>query len=247
MPNPKDRSDDWGLDSGLPNDCDIIITKSRFGYQENYQNGEAALLIWDVESPDADFQHPIIWPVGSGWEVREKGLSIEHPKRSRFIATSMYGRLIDRADKLGILEILRKKGSPRRADIWEGLAFHVLNEKIVFEGLEKQGGKGYTEHLFPTDFLGVVDSSGNIKRTGGGSSVSSSGKKSAEKSSFDEEEGGEEKPSAIRVKLASLAKSSKDSTTFQKAAMKLDEVQGDRQLLAEVLDDSDEGFYLKNK
>ena len=87
--------DSWDLDSGLPDDFDFYITSATFGYRQEYMNGEVPLLIWEGESPDEDVES-IIWPCGQGWEVIKGGAEVQHPKRNRFVKTSMMGKLISR-------------------------------------------------------------------------------------------------------------------------------------------------------
>lgn len=235
----EDREDEWGLDSGLPSDCDITITKSTFGYLDTYQNGEVALLIWDVESPDADFEYPIIWPCGSGWEVKERGKRVEHPKRSRFVETSTIGRLIKRCKDLGIEDVLRARGNPRDAAIWEGLTFHVKRETSTIQGGGGDSGIPATqEHLMPTEFVEGEKPAATARPAArvAGRAAASSRARATEPTA----------PTALTERLASLAKTL-DIEKFQKAAMNIDELNdpANSELLADVLEDGPDGFHAK--
>ena len=149
----QERRDAWGVDQGFPDDFDFWITRAYFGYLESYQSGEAPLLIWEGESPDVDLEYPIIWPIGKGWEVRDRGAKVVHQKRKRFIANSLYGKLIDRTtEKLKV--DMAALGVPTEAAVWAGLGFHMKSEEFQYGPgiLEETGGK--TNHLMPVAFLG---------------------------------------------------------------------------------------------
>lgn len=221
----EEELDPWGLDSGLPDDFDITIKKSRFGYLENYQNGEAPLLIWDYESPDVESEYPIIWPLGTKWAVSRDGRVATHPKRKRFIDTSMVGRLIQRCADMGVLEQLRSRGSPLTATIWEGLSFHMKRETVVLPpGAAERGLPEQVIHLMPVEFLGT-----------GQKAVPRAAKAAAE-----------EAPSELITRLTELARTL-TLNRFQKAAMNIDAVNetANRALLSEILDDGETGFWAK--
>jgi len=215
--------DSWDLDSGLPDDFDFYITDASFGYREEYMNGEVPLLIWQGESPDEDIES-IIWPCGQGWEVTRGGAEVEHPKRTRFVKTSMMGKLINRVvNELGV--DMRSRGKATEAKVWKGLGFHMRREEIEYGSgiLEDRGGK--TTHLMPVAVL-----------------------EKPAKAKAGEVEAKAEKPSAevVEKKLALLAKKL-SREDFQKKAMDMPEVVENDDLLARVLDDSDDGFWAQNR
>ena len=215
--------DSWDLDSGLPDDFDFHITGATFGYRQEYMDGEVPLLIWEGESPDEDIES-IIWPCGQGWEVVKGGAEVEHPKRNRFVKTSMMGKLISRVvNELGV--DMRSRGPATRAEVWKGLGFHMKREEIEYGSgiLEDRGGK--TTHLMPVAMLEKATRT----KTKAGAGV---------------EDTKAEKPSSeiTMKKLAALAKS-KSREEWQKHAMDMPEVVNDDALLARVLDDSEEGLY----
>ncbi len=221
--------DSWDLDSGLPDDFDFHITGASFGYRQEYMDGEVPLLIWEGESPDEDVES-IIWPCGQGWEVVKGGAEVQHPKRNRFVKTSMMGKLISRVvNELGV--DMRSRGPATKADVWKGLGFRMKREEIEYGSgiLEDRGGK--TTHLMPVAVLEKA-AQGRAKATP------------------ESEETKSEKPSddLTMKKLAALAtKLSREE--WQKKAMDMPEVVENDDLLGRVLDDSEEGLYheLTNK
>jgi len=221
--------DSWDLDSGLPDDFDFHITGASFGYRQEYMDGEVPLLIWEGESPDEDVES-IIWPCGQGWEVVKGGAEVQHPKRNRFVKTSMMGKLISRVvSELGV--DMRGRGPATKAEVWKGLGFHLKREEIEYGSgiLEDRGGK--TTHLMPVAVLEKT-AKGKAKVT------AESAETKAEKPSNE----------LTMKKLAALAtKLSREE--WQKKAMDMPEVVENDDLLGRVLDDSEEGLYheLKNK
>ena len=223
------QKDSWNTDTGLPDDFDFTITSAIFGFRKEYQDGEVPLLIWEGESPDEDVES-IIFPCGKGWDIVKKGTQVEHAKRTRFIKTSMIGKLITRVvDELSV--DMRSRGPATSADVWKGLSFHMKREEIKYEGLlEDRGGK--TVHLMPVAVLGKAAKS-KPKEAGSAKSDDSSPAPSASVNLV------------LEKKLILLA-NKLDKDTFQSKAMEMEDVVADDDLLAAVLDDSENGFWAKN-
>jgi hypothetical protein len=221
--------DSWDLDSGLPDDFDFHITGASFGYRQEYMDGEVPLLIWEGESPDEDVES-IIWPCGQGWEVVKGGAEVQHPKRNRFVKTSMMGKLISRVvSELGV--DMRSRGPATKAEVWKGLGFHLKREEIEYGSgiLEDRGGK--TTHLMP---VAVLEKAAKGKAKATAESTETKAEKPSEELTM--------------KKLAALAtKLSREE--WQKKAMDMPEVVDNDNLLGRVLVDSEEGLYheLKNK
>lgn len=216
--------DSWSLDSGLPDDFDFYITNASFGYREEYMNGEVPLLIWQGESPDEDVES-IIWPCGQGWEVIKGGAEVQHPKRTRFVKTSMIGKLINRVvNELGF--DMRSRGKATEAKVWKGLGFHMKREEIEYGSgiLEDRGGK--TIHLMP---VAVLEKTVKTKTRIMAEAV----------------EAKTESSEIVEKKLALLAKKL-TREEFQKKAMDMAEVVENDDLLAKVLDDSADGFWAQH-
>jgi hypothetical protein len=206
----------WDTDSGLMDDFDFTITKASFGYRDVYMNGEALLHIWEGESPDGD-PGEILWSCGEGWESAKQGAEASHAKRERFVKSSWYGRLIDRAIKeLGV--DMASRGNPTQAKVWEGLSFHLQREKVEFgTGLQA------SEHLMPTAFLGAK----------------------GKKATTVKKEPVAAADSMMLKRLELLAKGNY-LQGFQTKAMELQGIESDQELLASILDDSDQGFWAKH-
>lgn len=217
MTTPKATKEDFELESGLPDDFDAMITRSWFGFKEEYQKGQVPLLLLDLEGAEIEPQN-VAFSIGADWKIVE-GNRVEHPKgKKRFVVTSMIGHLIDRVvNKIGIE--LWERGFPTEADIWTGLAFHWMREEISYPGLlEGKGGK--TTHLMPTDYLPDYK-------------VGEAAAPAVEPE--------------LEIKLATLAKASDDFNAFAKAALKVPGVGDSPKLINSVLDESDKGFYAQHK
>lgn len=216
----KNARSTWDTDSGLVDECDFWITEPYWGYREEYQAGEVPLLILKGESPDEDIED-IIFPCGAGWEVMEQGRKVQHPKRVRFVKTSLVGRLIDRVCK-ELKVNMAERGLATEAAVWKGLGFHFRREVIEFGSgiLEEKGGK--VNHLMPVAVL-----------------EKPAGKK------VEPTPAAEGKPDLTEKKLAALAKKL-DREEFQKRAMDMPEVVENDDLMGQVLDDSDDGYWAKH-
>jgi len=211
----KERESAWETESGLLESADFWITRAYFGTLPQYASdyGNPTLCIWEGYSPDTGTEHRVIWPLGAGWEAIESGTKCQHPKRQKFIRTSIYGRLLDRVMKeLGeeCKRTLLERGLPTEARVWEGLGFRLEMEELEYAGLlEARGGK--TRHLMPTAFLGVKEKV--------------------------EERKVEIAPELLE-KLKSLAKLMDNLTEWQKKAIALEGVAGNADLLGKILDPS---------
>jgi len=213
----KATREDFELESGLPTDFDATITRSWFGFKPEYQKGETPLLLLDLEGPEIEPTN-VAFSLGEGWKIIDGGSRVEHPKKKRFVMTSMIGHLIDRVvNKIGIE--LWERGYPNEADIWTGLAFHWMREEISYPGLlEGKGGK--TSHLMPTDYLPDFK-------------VGEAAAPAVEPE--------------LETKLAALAKAAEDFNSFAKAALKVPGVGDNPKLINSVLDESNSGFYAQHR
>jgi pyruvate/2-oxoglutarate dehydrogenase complex dihydrolipoamide acyltransferase (E2) component len=252
--NRPPQDDDWDTISGLPDDFDGWVAKTSFGYRDDYMDGEIALLIWEVESDDLDEPQDIIWSCGKGWEVTGRGKSVEHNRgRAKFTDTSMLGKLLNRTvQSLGV--DMRGRGSAREAAVWEGMGFHFVREE------EDYGGEiGVRTHLMPTEFLGFdKDEAEEEKPSPRRASRSRSAAPAQEPDPEPEEAPEEEAPAApaprrrasktpvsLEEQLTKMAGLHDDVEEFQKAALKVEALSESENsdLMAAVLDDSDDGFF----
>jgi len=221
----------WDLESGLPNDVDAYMKNCRFGTKDEYKQAVVAagtgegegvaglMLIADLYDESGEMIGSQGWSVGSGWIPSDDGGSMHHPTRRNVVDSSRYGQLQKRVMKeLGVG--MNEYGVPTVASAWDGLGFHwMLEQHVTIEGKEPKTG------LMPVIFLG--------KKTGGAPAAVKEAPAKAE--------------SDAMVKLKSLAEVSPDVKTFQKAALRLEAVTKNDELMAEVLDDGPTGFYEKNK
>lgn len=222
----------WDLESGLPNDVDAYMKNCRFGTKDEYKQAVVAagtgegegvaglMLITDLYDENGELISSQGWSVGSGWIPSDDGLSMHHPTRRNVVDSSRYGQLQRRVMKdLGI--DMNEHGTPTKAPSWDGLGFHwMIEEHPTIEGKEPKRG------LMPVTFLGKKGGEGTVK----GAPAAAP----------------KEEPDAVK-KLKSLASVSPDVKTFQKAALRMEAVTGNDELMAEVLDDSPTGFYEQNK
>lgn len=219
MTTKEKTKDSWELDSGLPDDFPFYIERAFFGYREEYMDGRATLLIWEGSSPEEDVTS-VIWPVGSGWKPVRNGEAVEHPKRQRFVRTSMIGRLIERV--VGTLGVdMRSRGPATEARVWQGLGFHLKREEIEYGSgiLEEKGGR--TVHLMP---VAVLPERQPVSTPRASAAPAPAG--------------------GVVDRLVKMAKAmSRDA--FQRAALNLPEVSQDVELFNDVLDDSEAGFYTR--
>jgi len=222
----------WDLESGLPNDVDAWMKNCRFGTKDEYKQAVVAsgtgegegvaglMFIADLYDENGEMIGSQGWSVGSGWIPSDDGRSVHHPTRKNVVDSSRYGQLQKRVMKdLGV--DMNEHGVPTKAPSWDGLGFHwLIEEHVTIEGKEPKRG------LMPAMFLG--------KKAVGEAPVADKGAP------------GKAEPDVI-MKLKSLAEVSPDGKTFQKAALRLEGVTKNDELMAEVLDDGPTGFYEKNK
>lgn len=222
----------WDLESGLPNDVDGYMKNCRFGTKDEYKQAVTAtspeekegvaglMFIADLYDESGELIGSQGWSVGSGWIPSDDGLSMHHPTRKNVVDSSRYGQLQRRVMK--DLEIdMNEHGIPTNAPSWDGLGFHwMIEEHPTIEGKEPKRG------LMPVQFLG--------KKAGGAAPAPA--KATPGKAESD-----------VTIKLKALAEVSPDVKTFQKAALKMEAVTRNDELMANVLDEGPEGFYAKNK
>lgn len=220
----------WDLESGLPNDVDGYMKNCRFGTKDEYKQavvatsaegeGVAGLqFITDLYDESGEMISSQGWSVGSGWIPSDDGKSMHHPTRKNVVDSSRYGQLQRRVMKdLGV--DMNEYGTPTSAPSWDNLGFHwMLEEHATIMGKEPKTG------IMPVQFLG--------KKAGGAPAAAKEAPAKAE--------------SDAMTKLVSLAEVSPDAKTFQKAALKMEAVTKNDELMAQVLDDGPTGFYEQNK
>ena len=236
---------EWETESGLPDDFDGIITEAWFGplYSKDQSvvldnDGNPTVnLHWKMASPDIDLgEQSIAWSIGSGWTPDDKGAGVTHsnPNKVKFNNNSILGRALDRL-RVDLKVDMRPFGSPRQAATYVGLAFHLKREKIEFVGGAERGIRPSIEHLMPVVFLGKdVDLSAS-KAAGGSAPAAVAPAANAGESPNGTTD-------AMSSKLVTLAKAM-DEDAFQQAALKVDGVNDDPELLNSILESGPTGYW----
>jgi len=148
------------LDSGLPDDYEVVVERAEFGYRDVYLSGEAPLLILYCASPEMEVREEL-FSIGRGWDVVPGGERVEG--KQKFLASSWLGRLIVRCSELDmpsyeggdngtVLDFIAERGTAQEAHIWVGLKFRMKREEADF------GERGIHKHIMPTECLGLLTS-----------------------------------------------------------------------------------------
>lgn len=232
------------LPSGLNDNFEMEITHSIFGTLETYndqQGNPVSLLIWDYESPDHEAEFPIIWGCGSGWIIKEQGRIVQHPKRDKFIQSSVIGRLITRTIEDLKVEV-DELGETWEADFWVGLKFFMKRETLTYPGAERRGLRGEVERLMPTKFLG--DSKGRLDRQG--RYIAAIPRQVAQPNApVAAPPSSKSTGNSLLDKIQTLAQHSDTHDAFVKMALRIPEISDDENggLLNEILDASPGGLW----
>jgi hypothetical protein len=155
----------WDTTTGLPDDFDGTVVSSKFGTVEDYKDADGnlqPLFIATIKPAEGD-PFDVSFSLGKGWEIADNGMAVtrEDGKR-KFVASSMYGMLNTRAK--GLWPDIKYRTPPDRIGAYNGTSWHWKREKIEYGGrLESR------EHLMPTTFIGVQETSGG----GGGAGADS--------------------------------------------------------------------------
>lgn len=164
----QNANDNWELSSGLPDDFDFFVTSSRYGFDPDYVDSNKImlplLLLNGVDKNGEQLDKAVAFSLGKGWTPSNDQLWVipDDEKKVKFNKNSFVGRWIERCMSFpGLLDVLKQRSETyRKADVWEGLAFHMKREKFNFPGLQK----AESEHLMPNQWLGVFTGPGaNIR------------------------------------------------------------------------------------
>lgn len=221
------------LDLGLPNDFDGYVRGAHFGSpSEEYAKiaGDAVALVLPLVSKDGTEEFgEVSYTLGKGWGASTDGRSVSHPTRKNFVKSSSIGDLIIRV--VTSLKVpMNEFGAPTDATVWDGLGFHWVQED--YKPMSAPVAK---KRLMPIAYLGEVEL--------GAGSVSKPVASSAPSASSSTHVGSSE----TQQQLSVLAKSIPDYQSFVKAALKIKEVATDGNILAAILNEGPDGFYMKNK
>jgi len=213
----------WDTELGLPNDIDGYIASAKFGTKDEYAQAVAAtgseggkMIIFDLEDKDGELVGSPGYSIGSGWIVDDDGQSISHPKRTNVVTSSVYGQLMNRVVK--DLEVdMVSRGLPTEAKSWVGLGFHWMQQEHA-----TVGGTPASQ-LMPVEYIG--------ERKAGAAPAATAAAKATPASQ-----------STADKALALLARTN-ELEAFQEKALSLPSVASNDELMAQVLDSGDEGYW----
>lgn len=241
----------WDTESGLVDDIDAWMSNCRFGKKEEYAAKVALSEGGSDESSGLMFLVDLIdetgekvaeqgWSIGSGWTPADDGSEISHPKRNNVVKSTLYGQLQDKVrGDLGVdMEAL---GLPTVAASWNGLGFHwnQLSHATLDKNVQKSG-------LMPTAVLEMnMDLRNGTAPAPAPAAKPVAGVRPAVKPPTTAKKGVSVAP-ALETRLNNLAKASPDADTFALAATKLPGASGNDDLMKELMDDSDAGYWAKH-
>lgn len=190
------KLDKFGTQSGLKDEFSFSVRDSRADYNEDYMEGERALVFWT--GPDFDDGEDVTLqiPCGAGWQQGDqRGSTLVHDDGAEKVqGSSFYGMLIDwiagpkskrREGFEAVLDHFEALGldvpDPLDMSIWAGTRWRCERQAFKF-------GKeiGVVERVMPIEYLGsdVVD------EASGGSGGKKKGKKAAKSKPEDESRNG---------------------------------------------------------
>jgi len=137
------------------------IVDAQFGFKPDYQNGEALLLMIDVNTGDPEIGEGGIvseqYPVGKGWDTNDGGQTAVHEsgKEKNFNNASGIGLLLNSIIDAGGLPTLQGTGLlPHQAKCWIGGSYTF--ERKEFTGKFADGKEGKWNRMLVTDLAGAA-------------------------------------------------------------------------------------------
>jgi hypothetical protein len=234
MPDEVTLDESWETETGLLDNYDGTIQRAWFATDARYNDGNSIMLHWEIATNDPEVPETVEkFPIGGGWDSPDGGASVTHEKgKQKFNENSIYGKIVKRTTQPdGALHdafpALKAKGRPTVAAVWEGLTFHFEREEFDY-GSEI----GKRSRTMPVKFLGE-----NAQAALATETVTTAAAPAAAPASSNGVD------PVVAAKLRNAAKESDTHTAFLDAAMAIDGVTTDDTLLAQVVDDSDAGFY----
>ena len=218
----------WETETGLPDDFEFTVTDAAFLKSAEFKNGEILFLNLTGDTDELG-EHEIRVACGPGWESLDGGKTARHesgnPKKG-FNANTHMGLWIDRCVKeLDLGSTLGPRGEATDAKVWVGLKFHMKQKQFGFKNNQTGEDVSYSR-LLPEAFLG--DGSG-----AGASKPAAKAEKAATNGSSNGAAG-----KVLMAKLTALAKKHDTHEEFVDAAMQLDGVTDDDEILNRVIDES---------
>ena len=225
----------WELETGLPNDIDGFISNPHFGTKDEYtekvtasedseENVPVMFLFSLVDAKGEELAREQGYSVGTGWTIVDDGAAIEHPSRNNVVNNSRYGQLQKRVVK-DLNVNMQERGLPTEAKSWAGLGFHwMLEEHATVGGQAKQS-------IMPTEHLGEIDLAKlGVKAKAAKAKVAPVDEMTPE----------------MEAKLIELV-AANDMNAFKIKAMRVKGVSDNDEIMADLLDESEDGFYVRHK
>lgn len=250
--------EDFETEGGLVDDYTITVTDAYYAAPPDYADGTKLFLHWvgttDVESQpimDRDGYHPS-WKCGDGWESIDGGKTAVHPiksaggKTAKFHPNSAAGELVTRmvaitSDDEGnptyspdpLVAI-----SPTDATTFVGTSWKMMNEERVFT----IGGVDHrTTWVFPYEYL-----SGPGAATAEPAPAPAPAEPAAEPVPAAEPAAAPASPASdkvLQIKLLAAAKKAGDHAEFMEAALAIEGVTEDEEILGQIIDETESGLY----
>lgn len=227
----------WETESGLLDDYTGTIQRAWFATDARYNDGNTIMLHLEIATTDPETPEVTEkYPVGGGWDSPDGGASVVHEKgKQKFNKNSALGKIVDRVtDSDGVLHdaaaVLRGRGRPTTAAIWEGLTFQFKREEFDYGG-----DIGKRARVMPVKFLGE-NAQPALALVDAPAATTAPAAPVAETTSPDVDP-------VVAAKLRAAAKSADSHQAFLDAALEIDGVLTNESLMASLVDDSDSGFY----
>jgi hypothetical protein len=225
----------WETETGLLDEYTGTIVRSWFATDARYQDGAVILLHWEIQTTDPDTPEVLEkFPVGGGWDSPDGGTSVVHEKgKQKFNKNSIYGKIVDRVTSSdGVLHdvaaVVRGRGRPTNASIWDGLTFQFKREEFDYGG-----DIGKKSRVMPIKFLG--ENAQPALALAPSTTTEAPAPAAAPVTS--------DVDPVVLAKLTNAAKASDSHQAFLDAAMEIDGVTTNNDLMAQLVDDSATGFY----
>lgn len=215
----------WDTDTGgFFEEGEVLITKARFGYDADYQDGELLVFVLEGDSDEAE-EGTVrsLYSIGNGWETEDaSGKTVVG--NEKFRDSTNYALFFKAALKTDAADIIKERGYPDDATIWEGLRFHMKRQVVT-----RKIGEDEVESrvVLPTKFLGEGEAdSGSKKKSPRKKASGGSTNNKAEK--------------VLTAKLKALAKKHDDHDDFLVAALEQyeDELGEFGDLMESVMDEA---------
>lgn len=131
----------------------LSIHASYFATDAEYQGGRQYLLHLIGLDENGD-EATIKMSIGPDWDSGDGGNTVTHPtkKQQNINGSTIYGHWLSHALEIPeLVAVLRSRGGPTNAKVWEGLIIHLQEREIKFgRTIEPQ------QRLMPTEYFGLI-------------------------------------------------------------------------------------------